>query len=93
MGWQKALFSGCRRHRHGLWQRGDDGFVKIIVGESKKIVGVHIVGPYASILVQPFVYLMHAGHRCPENKKASQRGAHHRRIAADVPSVWKHTHL
>ncbi len=48
----------------------DDGFVKIIVGENKKIVGVHIVGPYASILVQPFVYLMHAGHRCPKNKKA-----------------------
>jgi dihydrolipoamide dehydrogenase len=47
----------------------DDGFVKIIVGEDKKILGVHIAGPYAAILLQPFVYLMHAGHRCPESKK------------------------
>ena len=47
----------------------DDGFVKIIVGEDKKILGVHIVGAHAAILLQPFVYLMHAGHRCPKGKK------------------------
>ena len=42
----------------------DDGFVKLIVGEDKKILGVHIVGPNAAILLQPFVYLMNAGHTC-----------------------------
>lgn len=42
----------------------DDGFVKIIVGEDKKILGVHIAGPSASVLVQPFVYLMNSGCEC-----------------------------
>ena len=42
----------------------DNGFVKIIVGEEKTILGAHIIGPHASILVQPFVYLMHANHKC-----------------------------
>ena len=42
----------------------DDGFVKVIVGEDRKILGVHIVGPQAAILVQPFVYLMNAGYEC-----------------------------
>ena len=42
----------------------DDGFVKLIVGEDKKILGVHIVGPNAAVLLQPFVYLMNAGHIC-----------------------------
>lgn len=36
----------------------DNGFVKMIVGEDKKILGVHIAGPQAAALVQPFVYLM-----------------------------------
>ncbi|NCA78211.1 MAG: hypothetical protein EOM90_17935 [Alphaproteobacteria bacterium] len=27
----------------------------------KKILGVHIVGPQAAVLVQPFVYLMNLG--------------------------------
>lgn len=49
----------------------DNGFVKIIIGEEKTILGVHIVGPYASMLVQPFVYLMNSKHRCgsQEGKK------------------------
>ena len=42
----------------------DNGFAKIIVGEDKKILGIHVVGPQASLLVQPFVYLMNAGHEC-----------------------------
>jgi dihydrolipoamide dehydrogenase len=46
--------------RHGE----DNGFVKIIAGEDQKIIGVHAVGPYAAILVQPFVYLMNAGYQC-----------------------------
>jgi mycothione reductase len=46
----------------------DNGFIKIIVGEDRKILGVHIVGPNAAILVQPFVYLMNAGHKCQKDR-------------------------
>ncbi len=42
----------------------DDGFVKLIVDKSYKILGAHIVGPFAAILVQQFVYLMNAGFTC-----------------------------
>lgn len=42
----------------------DNGFIKMIVGEDKKILGVHIVGPQAAILLQPFVYLMNEGYEC-----------------------------
>lgn len=45
----------------------DNGFIKMIVGHDKKILGVHIVGPQAAILLQPFVYLMNEGYQC--NKK------------------------
>ena len=48
----------------------DNGFVKIIVGEGDTILGVHIVGPHAPILLQPFVYLMNANHKC-ERKRGS----------------------
>ena len=39
----------------------DDGFVKLITDENRIILGVHIVGPYAAILIQPFIYLMNVG--------------------------------
>ncbi len=42
----------------------DDGFVKLIIDESRKLLGAHVVGPHAAILVQPFVYLMNAGFVC-----------------------------
>jgi mycothione reductase len=42
----------------------DDGFVKLIVDKNRKILGVHVVGPDASVLVQPFVYLMNTGYIC-----------------------------
>lgn len=48
----------------------DNGFVKIIVGEDKKILGVHIVGPQAAVLLQPFVYLMNVGYQCTKTKCA-----------------------
>jgi mycothione reductase len=52
----------------GISSRSEDnGFVKIILGRDMKILGAHIVGPYASMLVQPFVYLMNAGVPCPES--------------------------
>lgn len=50
----------------------DDGFVKLIVDESTRILGAHIAGPHAAILIQAFVYLMNAGVgcRCAEGKPA-----------------------
>jgi dihydrolipoamide dehydrogenase len=44
----------------------DDGLVKLIVNKDYKILGAHIVGPEAALLVQPFVYLMNAGFNCGE---------------------------
>ncbi|HOR17904.1 MAG TPA: FAD-dependent oxidoreductase [Bacilli bacterium] len=52
----------------GYSRHGDSGFVKIIIGEEKKILGVHIVGPHAALLVQPFVYLMNSSHKCNESQ-------------------------
>jgi len=42
----------------------DDGFFKLIVDKSYRILGAHIVGPNAAILIQPFVYLMNSGFTC-----------------------------
>jgi mycothione reductase len=42
----------------------EDGLVKVVVEQgSGKILGCHIVGPHAAILVQQIVYLMNAGQR------------------------------
>ena len=48
-------------------ERGDDidGFVKLVVDQSYKILGAHVIGPHAAVLVQPFVYLMNSGYTCP----------------------------
>jgi len=56
----------------------DDGFVKLIVDKSYKILGAHVVGPNAAVLVQPFVYLMNSGYSCvlPEYSEA-----------ADIPKI------
>jgi mycothione reductase len=50
----------------------DDGFVKLIVDKSFRILGAHVVGPQASILVQPFVYLMNAGYTCVPPEKRGE---------------------
>ena len=42
----------------------DDGFVKLIADANRHILGVHIIGPHAAILIQAFVYLMNAGFSC-----------------------------
>ena len=39
----------------------DDGFVKLVVSKDRTILGVHIIGPQAAILIQPFIYLMNKG--------------------------------
>lgn len=37
----------------------DDGFVKMIIDRtSKRLLGLHVIGPYASALVQPYLHLM-----------------------------------
>lgn len=48
-----------------------DGLVKIVIDESYKILGAHIVGPHAALLVQPFVYLMNSGYHCSPRDKDS----------------------
>jgi mycothione reductase len=46
----------------GFAMGDEDSFAKVIVdAETMRILGAHIVGPHASILVQPLVYLMNAG--------------------------------
>ena len=40
---------------------GDNGMVKLLLDENRRILGVNIVGFQAAVLVQPFVYLMNAG--------------------------------
>ena len=49
----------------------DDGFVKLIVDQSYKILGANIIGPHAAVLVQPLVYLMNAGYTCDISKEVS----------------------
>ena len=40
----------------------DEAFCKVVVdAETMRILGAHAVGPHASLLVQPIVYLMNAG--------------------------------
>lgn len=41
--------------------RPDDGFAKVITLDDKRILGVHVVGPQAGTIVQPWAYLMNAG--------------------------------
>ncbi len=42
---------------------GDNGLVKLLLDTQRNILGVHIAGFQAAALVQPFVYLMNAGHK------------------------------
>jgi mycothione reductase len=42
----------------------DDGFVKLIADENMRILGAHIAGPHAAILIQSLVYLMNTGFTC-----------------------------
>jgi dihydrolipoamide dehydrogenase len=47
----------------------DNGFVKLIAGHDRKLLGAHVVDPYAAMLVQPFVYLMNVEWNCLNNKE------------------------
>jgi len=65
----------------------DDGFVKIIADDEKKLLGVHIVGPHAAILVQPFVYLMNAGFKCRKSADRKGRQAEIKGLRMMCPSL------
>ncbi len=53
------------------WAIGDDdSFAKLLVGEDRKILGAHIVGPSASILIQEFATPMRLGLTVDEMKEA-----------------------
>ena len=47
----------------------NDGFVKLIADKNFKILGAHISGHQASVLIQPYVYLMNAGCSCIISKR------------------------
>jgi dihydrolipoamide dehydrogenase len=51
-----------------------DGFVKLIINEDYRILGAHIIGPEASVLVQPFVYLMNSGYTCQRKAFDKEKG-------------------
>lgn len=76
----------------GFEDEGDDnGFVKVIVGEDRKILGVHIVGPQAAILVQPFVYLMNAGYQCQKKMQDAKDSAEIEGLRLICPRVGTYT--
>ena len=58
----------------------DDGFAKLIVDKSYQLLGAHVVGPNAAILVQPFVYLMNSGFTCSLPEPQSE---------SDIPKLKK----
>jgi dihydrolipoamide dehydrogenase len=53
------MYSNCAK---GYAMGDEESFVKVVVqSETKKILGASVVGPQASLLLQPLVYLMNAG--------------------------------
>lgn len=77
------------------YDRGDvdDGFIKILVNEKKQIQGAHIVGPQASILVQPFVYLMNNKETCNWNnlKEKEKKSSEFVELRIMCPELGKYT--
>jgi dihydrolipoamide dehydrogenase len=63
----------------------DNGFVKLLTDENMKILGVHLVGPQASVLIQSFVYLMNAGYKCTQKSRSKRKGAGQRAIPGLFP--------
>ncbi|MHA1341897.1 MAG: dihydrolipoyl dehydrogenase [Promethearchaeota archaeon] len=65
----------------------DDGLFKLIVDESYRILGAHIIGPHAATLVQPFVYLMNSGFSCsPADKPIAEIPKYMRACSPDAGS-------
>lgn len=69
----KHYSSVARGYAMGISENDvDDGFVKLVVCKDRKILGAHIVGPHAALLVQPFVYLMNAGSTCTISEESEK---------------------
>jgi dihydrolipoamide dehydrogenase len=64
----------------------DDGFAKIILTRDMRILGAHVAGPYAAMLVQPFVYLINAGCPC-QALSASVPASARRKLNAECPEL------
>jgi mycothione reductase len=60
----KPYSSVAKGFAMGYDSKEEGGFAKLIVDKSHRILGAHVVGPEAAILVQQFVYLMNAGYNC-----------------------------
>lgn len=77
---ERGLTFGIARNRYSEIASGiamgyksgapDDGFAKIILDRNMRVLGAHVVGPNAAILVQPFVFMMNSGIPCNELKSA-----------------------
>jgi dihydrolipoamide dehydrogenase len=71
-----AVYVGASSYRDtakGFAAGEEDGFVKVIVEEgTRRILGAHAIGPQASLLIQPLVYLMNAGDQTYEPLARSQ---------------------
>lgn len=63
----------------------DNGFVKLLTDENMKILGVHLIGPQASVLIQSFVYLMNAGYKCSQKTRDKRRKNSQRTIPGLFP--------
>jgi mycothione reductase len=63
----------------------DDGFVKLVIDKSYKVLGAHIVGPHAALLVQPFVYLMNSGYTCDMAEFPGRGGL--KKLGRDCPEA------
>lgn len=59
----------------------DDGFAKLIVDENNRILGAHVVGAQAAMVIQPFVYLASVGDVNSARPLFSQR-------EEEVPLMW-----
>ncbi len=70
----------------------DDGFVKLVVDRSRRILGAHVVGPHAAVLVQPFVYLMNSGYACPPTGEHAGPGILRNRMACPEAGTFMPIH-
>ena len=77
-------YSSIAKGFAGGYERGepDDGFVKLIADKELNILGAHIVGDQASVLIQPYVYLMNAGCSCiADRSRAFKRNRNEDKIS------------
>ena len=77
------------------YRTGDDndGFVKMLVGDKEQILGAHIVGPHAAVLLQPFVYLMQMGYHCKNKLTQSQSELRIESMRRICPQVGGYTSI